>query len=381
MVLNGGAFLFAVFIGMGFYFQVPQLQNTYRIATAYALIVGVSGAGAFIFTVNPTTFILFIIPFVGPIVYWLWFKSPDGTAAVLGHLSLPFYTVLYFVSLIEYRNRVNLIVTDAELKKEQEKLRAEEALSRKLLLNILPVEIADELKLNGSAKPVEYHNVTVLFTDFVGFTRIAETMSPRELIDELDKCFSYFDQVAEKYKLEKLKTIGDSFMCAGGIPRSNRTHALDCALAALEIREFMAQMQEIRTTQNLPYWQLRIGINTGPLVAGVVGTHKFAYDIWGDTVNTASRMESGGAVGRINISGSTHAELRYLFACEYRGQIKAKNKGEVPMYFLNGIKAKYCRDGRVPNDDFLSLYTKIENGARLVPGWLRFNFPARASLP
>lgn len=140
-----------------------------------------------------------------------------------------------------------------------------------------------------------------MFTDFVGFTRISEQLSPEEVVDELDKCFSYFDQVTEKYGLEKLKTIGDSFMCAGGLPTPNDTHAIDCCLAALEIQAFMNQMKEIKHQQGFDYWELRLGMNTGPLVAGVVGHKKFAYDVWGDTVNTASRLESSGVPGKINI--------------------------------------------------------------------------------
>ena len=204
----------------------------------------------------------------------------------------------------------------------------------------------------------------MLFSDFVGFTRIAEKLSPRELIDELDKCFGYFDQVTEKYRLEKLKTIGDSFMCAGGIPRANRTHAIDCCLAALEIQAFMNQMKEIKHQQGLDYWELRLGINSGPLVAGVVGHKKFAYDVWGDTVNTASRLESSGLPGKINISLTTYEAIKHLFDCEHRGQVEAKNKGGIDMYFLNGILPALSvkGEGRVPSEEFRRIYKGIMRG-------------------
>lgn len=179
----------------------------------------------------------------------------------------------------------------------------------------------------------------------------------------------------------------DSFMCAGGLPKTNTTHAIDCALAALEIQAFMNQMKEIKHQQGLDYWELRLGIHTGPLVAGVVGHKKFAYDVWplksppwpqrrcdilshaADTVNTASRMESSGAAGAINISRHLYDELRFLFVCEFRGTVHAKNKGEIEMYFLKGIRPKFSvgAEGRVPNDRFKAIYDRIANGARLIP--------------
>ncbi|MEM7184563.1 MAG: adenylate/guanylate cyclase domain-containing protein, partial [Spirochaetota bacterium] len=260
---------------------------------------------------------------------------------------------VFFISLVSnlyYKSEANLF-------SEKEK-------SEKLLLNILPIKIADELKEKGYTKPRLYNDVSVLFTDFVGFTMIAEKLSPEKLVNELDNCFSYFDSVAKKYNLEKIKTIGDSYMCAGGIPENNTTHAIDCVLAALEIQSFMKQMKEIKESQNHPYWELRLGINTGALVAGVVGETKFAYDIWGDTVNTASRMESSGVAGKINISSDTHKIVRHLFVCEHRGKVKAKRKGEIDMYFVGGIRTEYSRDekGNVPNDRFHDIYQKIKKG-------------------
>lgn len=234
--------------------------------------------------------------------------------------------------------------------------------NEKLLLNILPAEIAEELKEKGATEPILYESVSVMFTDFKGFTQIAETLSPQELIRDLDACFVQFDKITERFKLEKMKTIGDSYMCAGGIPKRNRTHAVDSVLAALEIQSFMNLMKEIKMQQGLPFWELRLGIHSGPLVAGVIGEKKFAYDVWGDTVNTASRLESSGQTGRINISGATYDLIKDYFDCEFRGQISAKNKGEVAMYYVNGLLAEFASsdDLRVPNQRFWNEYAKLE---------------------
>ncbi len=237
-----------------------------------------------------------------------------------------------------------------------------------LLLNILPTRIAEELKERGEVTPLGYENVTVLFTDFINFTKISERMPPDELLRELDGCFSQFDDVCSRNHLEKLKTIGDAYMCAGGLPDPNRTHAVDACLAALEFQHFMDQMRDIKKSMGLDFWELRVGIHTGPLIAGVVGKKKFAYDIWGDTVNQASRMESHGAPSRVNISGATYERVRFFFDCEYRGKIDAKGKGLVDMYFVNGIHPRLSRDGGglIPGDEFRALYSKLEAGARLV---------------
>ncbi|MBP9887677.1 MAG: GAF domain-containing protein, partial [Leptospiraceae bacterium] len=230
--------------------------------------------------------------------------------------------------------------------------------SEKLLLNILPKDVASELKEKGFAEPELFESVSVMFTDFKGFTQIAETLTPQELIKDLDACFVQFDKISERFNLEKLKTIGDSYMCAGGIPKRNTTHAIDCCLAALEIQSFMNMMKKLKEDMGFPYWELRLGIHSGSLVAGVIGEKKFAYDVWGDTVNTASRMESSGTPGKINISYSTYELVKHLFDCEYRGKVSAKNKGVVKMYYLNRIKPEYSKDeeGLIPNGKFWSFY-------------------------
>ena len=198
--------------------------------------------------------------------------------------------------------------------------------SEKLLLNILPVETARELKRNGKAKAKHYESVTVMFTDFKGFTNIAEKLSAEELVSELDFLFRKFDEIISKYNIEKIKTIGDAYMCASGLPTPNSYHAENIVKASLEIQQWMINQNS--------KWQLRIGIHSGSVTAGVVGDKKFAYDIWGDTVNTASRMESSGEPNKINISGATHELVKDKFNCEFRGKIPAKNKGEIEMYFV-----------------------------------------------
>ncbi|PJZ30382.1 adenylate/guanylate cyclase domain-containing protein [Leptospira kmetyi] len=238
------------------------------------------------------------------------------------------------------------------------KIQAEHEKSEQLLLNILPEEIAQELKEKGVSEPRLHRSATVCFTDFKGFTQIAETLSPTELVAELDRCFSYFDSVMERHNLEKLKTIGDSYMFAGGIPESSGTHAVDCVMAALEIQAFMNQMKEIKANQGLPYWELRLGIHSGDLVAGVIGEKKFAYDVWSDTVNIASRCESSGIPGRINISRAAYELVKDFFNCEYRGAVPAKHKGEIEMYFVNGLLPELRRKGeeRIPNEEFQRRY-------------------------
>jgi len=206
-----------------------------------------------------------------------------------------------------------------------------------LLANILPKKTADELKLKGKATSSKYKMVTVLFSDIQGFTKIAEQMNPEKLIDELDSFYFQFDTVVEKYNIEKIKTIGDAYMAAGGIPVKNRTNPVEVVLAALEMQYYMTEMKK----ENAEIWDLRIGIHTGSVIAGVVGQKKFSYDIWGDTVNTASRMESSGEKGRVNISGSTFKLVKNFFDCEYRGKMPVKYKGDLDMYFVKGLKAEF----------------------------------------
>jgi adenylate cyclase len=225
-----------------------------------------------------------------------------------------------------------------ELNNARQALEVEKTRSDALLLNILPAKIADELKTRSEVEPRHYDLVTILFTDFKGFTRLAEASEPRTLVNDLNQYFSAFDEIMARNNLEKLKTIGDAYMCAGGLPEENRTHPVDACRAALEIQEFMARSNRQREKMRMLPWELRIGLHTGPVMAGVVGRKKFTYDIWGDAVNVAARMESSGEAGRIAISESTYHRVKDQFECEHRGQIEAKNKGLLNAYFLNGIR-------------------------------------------
>jgi class 3 adenylate cyclase len=229
-----------------------------------------------------------------------------------------------------------LEVSQQDLQQKNVMITREKDRSENLLLNILPYETAQELKENGSAAAKFYDNVTVMFTDFKDFTSITEKMEPIELVAELDKCFKAFDSIMDKHDIEKIKTIGDSYMAAVGLPVTDEAGVIRIVKAALDIQAFMLLYNAERTKYNQQVFDVRIGIHSGPAIAGIVGSKKFAYDIWGDTVNTASRMESSGETGKINISGTTHALIKDHFRCTYRGKIAAKNKGEIDMYFVEG---------------------------------------------
>ena len=205
--------------------------------------------------------------------------------------------------------------------------------SENLLLNILPAETAKELKLNGKVDAVKFDEVTVLFTDFVEFTKVAEHVEPEQLVKSIDFYFKRFDEISTKYGLEKIKTVGDSYMCACGLPTKNKTHARNVMQAAKEMIEFVKS--ELNAVDDLSHFDARIGIHTGPVVAGIVGIKKWQYDIWGDTVNIASRMESMSKPGRVNMSETTYLQIKDEFPCEYRGEIEVKNHGSMKMYFLS----------------------------------------------
>ncbi len=222
-----------------------------------------------------------------------------------------------------------------------------------LLANVLPKDTAEEIKTTGKAAKVKYNFVTVLFSDIQGFTQIAEEMNPEVLIDELDKFFFHFDSVVDKYKIEKIKTIGDAYMCAGGIPEKDRANPVEVILAAMEMQGYMEKMKAESVSGGSKYWDIRIGIHTGTVIAGVVGQKKLSYDIWGDTVNTASRMESSGEPGKINISGTTYEFVKEFFVCRHRGRMPVKYKGELDMYFVEGIVPELCNEEGLPNDTFL----------------------------
>lgn len=226
------------------------------------------------------------------------------------------------------------IFLEKKVEERTKELQIEKSKSDDLLLNILPLETANELKLQGFSKPKQFDQVTVLFTDFKNFTSISEKLSAHELVEEINFCYSNFDRIITKYGIEKIKTIGDSYMCVGGLEISDKEIVVNTVNAALEIRDFMAQ-ESIRRKENEEfYFDIRIGLHTGPVIAGIVGIKKFAYDIWGNTVNIASRMESASEPGKINVSGETYEIIKSEFSCEYRGKVMAKNKGDIDMYFV-----------------------------------------------
>ncbi len=264
-------------------------------------------------------------------------------ASISIHIASPYYNTWWFISLCILalggmvwwyikrktrilkeqntllENRVHERTKDLELEKQK---------SDELLLNILPLEIAEELKSKGNAEARNHESVTVLFTDFVNFTGISENMKPTELVSEIDSCFKAFDRIIEKNGIEKIKTIGDAYLAVGGIPNADPDHALNTVKAAVEIMQYMKEN---------PMFKIRIGIHSGPVVAGIVGIKKYAYDIWGDTVNVASRMESNGAPMEINISEATYQLVKGQYKCTYRGKISVKNRGELDMYFVQGM--------------------------------------------
>ena len=202
-----------------------------------------------------------------------------------------------------------------------------------LLLNILPSKTAEELKENGKVKAKKFETVSVMFTDFQAFTQHSQKLSPEELVKSVDYFFSKFDQIIDTYELEKIKTIGDAYMCAGGLTNTSKKQIVNLIEAAFEIHTFMEATKK-QSKNHIAHFNIRIGINTGPVVAGVVGKKKFAYDIWGDTVNVAARMESNSEAGKINVSENTYQLIKDYFDCEYRGEIEVKNKGKMKMYFV-----------------------------------------------
>jgi len=188
--------------------------------------------------------------------------------------------------------------------------------------------------MNGKAKTRFHNNVSVLFTDFVNFSGISENLSPEQLVENLDYCFKNFDKIIEKYELEKIKTIGDSYICAGGLTIEQPGHAQRVIKAAIEIQLFLQTLKKEKQAKKEPFFEARIGIHVGPIIAGVVGLKKFTYDIWGDTVNVASRMESSGEPGKVNISEDIYNLVKEDFSFEYRGKVDAKNKGKIDMYYV-----------------------------------------------
>jgi len=229
-----------------------------------------------------------------------------------------------------------------------------------LLQNIFPKKIADSLLAYGTVAPERYPDATFMFTDFDNFSKEVPTMTPENLIESLSFYFDKFDDFMTQHNLIKIKTIGDSYMAAGGIPERNKTHPIDTALAALKMKFFVTNLQK-SLPDSIPYFPLRIGIHTGHSVVGVIGKKRFAYDVWGEAVNLASRMEQNSASNSINISQDTYNRVKDFFECEPRGEIEAKNIGKIPMYFLHRIKPELSDDeyGLIPNRLFIRDYNFV----------------------
>tara|TARA_R100000697_G_C5462207_1_gene200009 strand:- start:2180 stop:3190 length:1011 start_codon:yes stop_codon:yes gene_type:complete len=229
-----------------------------------------------------------------------------------------------------------------------------------LLQNIFPDKIAESLLAYGTVTPERFENVSIMFTDFDGFSKVVPNLSPEELIRSLSYYFDKYDEFAEENELIKIKTIGDSYMAVGGLPEVNNTHAIDTVLTALKMKKFTNQFNNDKD-DSIPVFPLRIGIHTGSAVVGVIGKKRFAYDIWGNAVNLASRMEQNANQEYINISESTYNEVKEFFICENRGDIEVKNMGSVPMYNLKRIKPEYSEDqeGFTPNRIFIREYRTL----------------------
>jgi len=251
-----------------------------------------------------------------------------------------------------------------ELDQAHADLAAEKARTEELLVNILPVSIAEELKKSGKVQPKYERSATILFADFKGFTLLAERMEPAALIGLLDQYFTAFDEIITRHGLEKLKTIGDAYMAVAGVPLAKRQNPIDTCLAALEIQTVTARMKAQREKMRLPALELRVGIHTGPVMSGVVGRRKFTFDIWGDAVNTAALMEANGAPGRINVSETVAGNVKTLFELEPRGAIETKHNRRLEMFFLDRLKSEYSRnaDGRTPNDKFIAECNRLLSG-------------------
>jgi hypothetical protein len=250
------------------------------------------------------------------------------------NMVLLFAGLILLITVGIYNRFVNIKRNHAVLEEKNKIIQEERQRSENLLLNILPSSIAEELKKYGQAPTRRYDSVSVLFADFKNFTLISETLTPEELVSELDYCFKGFDKIVGKYNLEKIKTIGDAYMCAGGLPDPFQAPPINVIKAAMEMQSFLQEHKRQRQSEGRLFFEARIGIHTGPIIAGVVGEKKFAYDIWGDTVNVAARMESSSDAGKVNISSSTYHLIKDQFKCEYRGKISVKNKGEVDMYWV-----------------------------------------------
>ena len=257
---------------------------------------------------------------------------------------------------IDYLEKLN-----QELVEQNEGLREENDRTSELL-SFLPTDAKQQIKMKGKTSSLRYKMVTVLFADVKGFTKLSETKNAEELIDDLDEFFFFFDEVVEKHNIQKVKSIGDTYMCAGGIPKKNRTNPIEVIMAALEVQDYLQKIQEKSKEENSKIWHLTFGIHTGPVTANVSGKRKISYGVKGDTVNIASRIESASNLTEISISEMTYAFIKDFFVCEYRSKIPIKYKGDTPVYTVKGFRPELSEDriGRIPNNKFRVKFQMVQ---------------------
>jgi class 3 adenylate cyclase len=302
--------------------------------------------GSGVWNDEPARFAFTITP---PFWRTTWFRVTAGLA-----LMLLLFSALRLRDRRARRTRERL---ERMVSERTQELAEEKHRSESLLLNILPESTAAELKERGTAQARHYDECTVLFSDFQGFTVLSEQTEATGIVNELDRFFRAFDRITDKYGIEKIKTIGDAYMCASGVPDPKPSHAVDAVLMGLEMLDAVDEINALRIAEGHPAWPIRIGMHSGPLIAGVVGQKKFAYDVWGDTVNLASRMESNGAAGRINVTSATLRQVERFVHVESRGEVNVKGKGNIESWFIDRLRPEYCADaaGRKPNTQLLEL--------------------------
>ncbi|MEO1263151.1 MAG: adenylate/guanylate cyclase domain-containing protein [Bacteroidota bacterium] len=271
-----------------------------------------------------------------------WWTQPPVRMSLLFLLPIGGLSLIFWKQRVKEINKViiaeEVASRTAKIRAEKDAIKKEHELSEELLNNILPSETAEELKKHGQVNTRRHENATVLFCDFKGFTNISEQLTPEELVKNLGIIFEAFDRIIEKNQLEKIKTVGDCYICAGGLKNNHPNQAGIVVYAALEMISFLKEFNNNQSKRQQPLFEGRIGINTGPVVAGIVGIKKYAYDIWGDTVNLAARMEQASQTGKINISGSTFDLVKHEFEYEPRGKVTVKGKGAVDMFFIKSAK-------------------------------------------
>ncbi|TAE67654.1 MAG: hypothetical protein EAZ85_14930 [Bacteroidetes bacterium] len=284
--------------------------------------------------------------------FWQRYQT---TLLIFGLIVLALGSIAYLLAILAKKRRQQR----DEITQKNKEIEQQRKESETLLLNILPNQIAQELKQTGQVVPQLYPSASALFTDFHGFSAIAKNLKPKEVITELEYYFNQFETISEKFDLQKIKTMGDAFMAIAGLPAENKHHFLDAVCAALQMQKFISDSVKEKVKLGLPPWNVRIGVHTGELVAGVIGKTKFAYDVWGNSVNLAARMESSGESGKVQITENTYQLIKNYFDCTLRGEIEVKNIGKVQTYFVDRLKKEYSEDGFEPNAKFWEQRNKL----------------------